>query len=355
MNAMTREAIWELLRQRGFVEGELPAAGQVPSPWFVRVMLGACGWIGAGFLLGFVAVGLQAMVKSPTAFWLMGAGACAAAVMLFRSNRNGDFTSQFGLAVSFAGQALMAHGLEGLGRFGAAVALGVASQQALLFFLLPNFVHRVWAAWTGAFAVSFAMGDMGLQAFAPAAVTAGFIIVGLREFDDPVRGELIRAGGYGLALAAVQTTLMRSHFWHATMEGRVASSSAAFAWASDIVTAAILVVAVLLLLRREQLALDSAPAKVALAAAMVVALASLKAPGVGLAAAVLVVGYANGNRILTGLGIAALIGYLSLYYYALHATLLEKSALMAGAGLALLGARLALHRWWPLQEETNHA
>ncbi len=359
MGNRARESIWDQLRARGFVEGELPAPGEARSPWFVRVMLGFAGWIGAWFLLGFVALGLVAVVKSPTASWLVGAGACAAVAMLFRADRNGDFTSQFGLAVSLAGQVLMVYGLtEWVGRSFTAVALGVAAQQALLFLLLPNFVHRVWTAWTGAYAMGFAMADMGLQAFAPAAVTAGFIVVWLREFDYPERGELIRAGGYGLALAAVQTAVMHGSLWYgwiATMGGRAPSGSVALAWAGAVVAGVVLVGAVLLLLRREQVALDSGPGRVALAAATVLALASLKAPGVGPAVAILAVGYANGNRVLAGLGIAALIGYLSHYYYALHATLLEKSVLMACAGIGLLVARLALHRWWPEQKEVTHA
>ena len=80
------------------------------------------------------------------------------------------------------------------------------------------------------------------------------------------------------------------------------------------------------------------------------ALASLKAPGVGAATAILVLGYANGNRVLAGLGIATLIAYLSHYYYNLEATLLEKSILMMATGAALIAARFALHRGWPHKE-----
>jgi uncharacterized membrane protein len=65
--------------------------------------------------------------------------------------------------------------------------------------------------------------------------------------------------------------------------------------------------------------------------------------------------FANGNRVLAGLGILALLGYLSHYYYALYATLLAKSALLAGAGLVLLAARFALRRWWPRDEGVQHA
>jgi uncharacterized membrane protein len=56
------------------------------------------------------------------------------------------------------------------------------------------------------------------------------------------------------------------------------------------------------------------------------------------------------------LGIFSLLGYLSQYYYAMQLTLLEKSAVLACTGVALLAARLALLRYWPATKEgTSHA
>jgi len=103
--------------------------------------------------------------------------------------------------------------------------------------------------------------------------------------------------------------------------------------------------------------LESAQGRIALAGALILALATLKAPGIGPAAALLVIGFANGNRILAGLGIIAMLGYLSHYYYSLQITLLEKSAVLAATGVALLAARLALLRYWPASksEEVPHA
>ena len=93
-----------------------------------------------------------------------------------------------------------------------AAAILIALQQAVLFALLPSFVHRVWCAWSGAIAVTFALADLGLAAFAPAAVTAAFAAVWLAELDHAKRGEMLRAGGYGLGLAAVQTAVVQGFF-----------------------------------------------------------------------------------------------------------------------------------------------
>ena len=215
-------------------------------------------------------------------------------------------------------------------------------------------MHRIWAVWSGAFALSVALAGMGLQAFTPAVITAGFVVVWLREFKHPLRGALVRSAGYGLALAGVQTAVMHGGHWFRWLigaGGRYTGGGEVLAWTGAVVTGVVLFGTVLLLLRRERVALDSGPGRAVLTAAAVLALASLKAPGLGPCAAILVVGYANGNRVLVSQGVAALVGYLSHYYYALHATLLEKSALLGCTGLALLAARFALHRWWPLKEE----
>src|SRR5205809_2120555 len=70
--------------------------------------------------------------------------------------------------------------------------------------------------------------------------------------------------------------------------------------------------------------------------------ASFKAPGVAGGLMIVLVGFANGNRLLAGLGIAALLYYVSSYYYLLDATLLAKAGVLAASGVVLLGARWLL-------------
>ncbi|HYD57004.1 MAG TPA: DUF4401 domain-containing protein [Burkholderiales bacterium] len=351
MSALTREALWERLRAASLVEGEAPAPDEQRSPWFVRLMLGFAGWMGALFLLLFVGIALAVVVRSAALSVAVGAGACFAATAIFRAAR-GDFASQFGFAVSLAGQGLIGFGLSQLlgARSLASAAALSAVVQAALFALVPNYGHRIWCAFTAAYAAALALANAGLQPFVPALVTGAFLAVWLREFERPERGELVRAAGYGLAAAALFAAVLQGGLWHGLMGllgERASGPGRALGWAGAVASGAVLVAAVLALLRREGVPPGSRPGRFALGAAALLALISLKAPGLGPAVAILVVGYANGNRVLAGAGIAALIGYLSHYYYSLQATLLEKSALLAAAGIALLLLRLALHRWWP--------
>lgn len=354
MSELTREGLWAKLRERGLVAGDPPPLAEDRSPWFVRLVLGVAGWIGALFLLGFVGIALEPLIENPPASLAVGALACAAAAIIFRA-RGSDLFTQFAFAVSLAGQALMAYGWFELIRSSSAAALVVGVQQAALFFLLPNFNHRVWASWSGAYAVVFALGKLGLAALAPAVASAAFLAVWLREFDHPRQGRLLRSAGYGLAIAAAQAAVMQGPLAHVLLWGGSAGGERVAWWIGAAAAGAVLLWTVLALLRREGVALTSGPGKSALAGAVMLAAASLKAAGIGPATAILLVGYANGNRLLAGLGIAALIGYLSQYYYSLQATLLEKSALLAAAGLALIVARLALAKLWPEAASARHA
>ncbi|MGH8673886.1 MAG: DUF4401 domain-containing protein, partial [Burkholderiales bacterium] len=200
---------------------------------------------------------------------------------------------------------------------------------------------------------------MGLFAFAPALVLAAFAWVWLKEFEFARQGALARAVGYGLALAAVLVAVMHGELSISWIFGhpKPALGGLIGVWIGAALTGAALLWAVVQLLEREDVDLDSPQGKIALVGAIILAVATLKAPGIGPAAAVLVIGFANGNRILAGLGIFALLGYLSHYYYSMQITLLEKSAVLACTGVALLVARVALHRYWPAPEskEAPHA
>ena len=57
------QQLWQQLQQQGLVTGDMPPLSNVNSPWYVRVMLGVAGWIGALFLLGFVGAFFEAIIN----------------------------------------------------------------------------------------------------------------------------------------------------------------------------------------------------------------------------------------------------------------------------------------------------
>ena len=107
------------------------------------------------------------------------------------------------------------------------------------------------------------------------------------------------------------------------------------------------------LLRRWQVMAPGKIANWALAGAVMLAVFSLKIPGIPVGVCIILLGFAHGNRVLTGLGIGSLLLYLSTYYYSLNQTLLVKSQALAICGAVLLLLRWLLH--WSLQQDgKNH-
>ena len=353
-------ALWTQLKQAGFVEGEPPIESDVTTPWYVRTMLGIAGWIGAMFLLGFVGVGFAFVVKSAIAALFFGALLCGAAIMLFRIKANSDFASQFAFAVSLAGQALIFVGL--FREFSSqinTISLLIMFVEAILFLLLPNFVHRVWTASIGILAALILLNNLGLYTYTSALLIAAFSWVWLNEFNYAQRGSLIRALGYGCALICIFALLTRTGTWSWQLWShafRLPGGALNF-WIGATLIAVTLMVVVVKLLGREGVAPTSARGGVALAAAALLALLSFKAPGIVISMIILLIGYAHGNRVLAGLGILSMLAYLSHYYYILHITLLQKSVLLMGSGIILLAARLVQKRVWPITDggDTRHA
>lgn len=347
MSALPGDALWRRLREAGIAQGELPPQ-EAQAPWFVRLMLGVAGWIGALFLFGFFGVALQELLRSTAARLFLGALLCGGAAIVFRSGRQGELVSQFGFAVSLAGQALLASGLgEGL-RSPESAALAIALQQAILFLAVPSAAHRVWTSASGGCALAFALGRWGVAPLATAGLTAAFAAASLREIADARHASLVRSAAYGLGVAAFVGALMHGS-WSDLLWGRPAAPRVPASLWMWVLASAAVVLGAAALLRREGVALASRTGALAMAGALVVAAASAKAPGLAPASALLVLGHANGNRVLAGFGVLALIGYLAYYYYSLQATLLEKSALLGATGLALVLAWLVMRRLLPVE------
>lgn len=359
MTSEERLATWARLAAAGLVQGEPPPLSRVRAPWYVRLMQGGSGWLAAMLLLGFAGGMLPALFEEGRTALLGGMAMCVAAAVTFRSSPDSDFAGQLGFAVSLAGQALIAHGLWELvdGRLGV-LAVAMAGVMAVLFVLVPQFLHRAWSAWSAVSFAWLALLDGNLGPLVPGLLSGAFAAVWLSQADNARFGEWLRPAGWGLAVAVIQIPVvgwLLLDLGALTLDRMGVSPSDVVAWAGVVLSAAVLVAVVVRLLAREGIALGSRPGIGVLAAAVVLGAATLKAPDLAPAIVVLLIGFAVGSRELTGLGILALLAFLSRFYYVLDATLLEKSLLMVALGAVLLLA-LGLVRWaWPHGGGDGHA
>jgi hypothetical protein len=335
MSAFTRQELWQRLTDARLVSGEMPAPEGTASPWYVRAMLGAAGWLGAIFLLGFVFAGMVFVIENEAAALFAGALCCGGAWGIFRAMGHNDLAAQFGLAVSLAGQILFGYGLhEGVTGGGAAFFFGVAIFEGVLAAIVNNFVHRVWCTLAAALAMSYGFVELGLFGVGSTLIAVAAALLWLDEPGWAPRGTLWRPVGYGLVFALLLPYW--AMFGQLLAPDRVAILIPGIQWLRPIVTAGLLVFVVYRILTTDGSA-SSRVQSAALAAAGIIALVTLRAAGVASSLIILLLGFAGGNRALTGLGIAGMLGYLSYFYYSLQATLLTKSMVLVATGLVLIG------------------
>jgi hypothetical protein len=339
--------LWDRLAAARLVAGEMPEAGEGAAPWYVRLMLGVAGWIAALFLLGFIAVGLR--VEGGGAAIAIGMVAIALAFAVLRLASRNDFAAQFGLAVSFAGQALVLFGLWDLAhRNAVGVWLTVAALEAGLVVLIPNYVHRVWSGWAAVTALALALIKMREPYLAPALAGVAVAALWLTEFRWGRLAAMLRPATYGVTLALVmlETHPFFAKWWLGLFMGRSRPQDTLIApWVSEVAAGALLAVVAGCLLARAGDGLRRPRVLAALAAAVAVGALSVEAPGIATGLMIVLLGYAAANRVLVGIGLAALLFYLSAYYYMLTETLLYKSAVLAATGLILLAARWLMLRF----------
>lgn len=356
---MTAESLWARLKTDGLVEGERPERAQAASPWFVRVMLGIAGWIGALFLIAFVGIAFSSIMDNGAAALAVGAACCAGAYGLLRSLDGNDFAEQFGLVVSLVGQALIIVGLtQYLKPEDPPLYFAIAAVEAALALAVPNFLHRVLATSGAAIALALGVNQLELHGLAAPLLSVGLAFVWLEPKRWAVGGRIWRPVGYGLVLALILIETFRL-FGAGWLLGLGGQAPGWFAFYGPLIgrglTAAALVWVATELSRRD--GRGSRISVLALGAAIVVALLSLTAPGLASALLILLLGFAAGNRILIALGILSLLGFVAHFYYSLHATLLEKSGILAATGLCLLAAHFLMRRLLPAvgAEDPSHA
>jgi hypothetical protein len=306
-------------------EDDRPAsAAEGGRPWYVSLLLGGAGWLGALFLLLFVLAAIFSTGESVAKAVVAGAALVAAAAALYRAARGGAFTGQLALALSIAGQSLLllavVNGLDPMNHAGqvAPLALAAALLQLAMVAIMPSTVHR------------------GMSTLFACMAWAVFVRYGLWDDAAMPRRDLRPIAAPGLALAGWLVTWLpvagllalvvsRAPAWRGTARASIAQPVAAGLVAS-------LAVATLLSEPLEAIAFLASPGAVHEAVAWWPFLSAIAALG-ALAAA-----FALGSRGLMALSIAAALLHLAHFYYAMGTPLLVKSAIMIAIGCALVAA-----------------
>lgn len=315
------------------------AAETDAPPWYVRVLVGFGAWLASLLLIAFVVI---SVTHSGSAMIGVGVVMMIAALgVRFASGH--DFVAQATLAVSLAGQALLAFGLM---RYGPSTALwAVIGCQAALALAFPDRIHRFLSVLAAVSAAVVLLYYLKLQASIHVlvlALAAGFLGLQAREgfFIARSLAQRVRPLAFGLLVAMLGCVLLSAvYVLPELLTWRGEFSFYPRPWVSSLGFGVLLG---LLEWRLVNGALRDAPvatrASFVGASALIIA-ASLPAPGIAASLVVLLAGVVHAERLVVGIGIGFFALFLAAYFYGIEASLLAKSATLTATGLVVLALR----------------
>jgi uncharacterized membrane protein len=340
-----------LARARAALEG----SADMTPPWYARVIAGFGAWIATGCLIGFLAI--AKIIDNETGTTIVGVLLVAVGVYARRqAEPHRDFIRQLSLAVSLAGQVLVVVGVRELTDSTAAAGLAALAMSGVVITVVSDQAHRFMAAFTGSIGLIATMasgklawyvgslgplGDVILRGSdIAAALLIGLIAyiwrVDVRE-RSPERTEMLEPVGYGTVAALLVMLVFSS--WFVELEdftrGRRAGAAAWTLGAATTIVIAIALSALMVKILRELRATS-----VTVVIPILLAVLTLPTPGIIAAVGLLALGFDRRNRALIGIATVFLVKFVSMYYYSMKLTLLEKSVVLVASGLLMLAARV---------------
>ncbi|WP_186299116.1 GDYXXLXY domain-containing protein [Halomonas sp. C22] len=337
-------------------------AGEGPLPWLLRGVQAVAGWLAALCLLGFVATLLVAVIDSGPLTLMMGLGCLGLGFIVLRKMRSHDVMTHLALVFSLTGQFLVAWALLasswGAGSEGGwnsgwnGVWNGIWKSVWLLWMLqvglavvMPSALHRFVATLLACIALYMALALHGMGAAASGLILLAVVSVWHGYSCGRGHPEAMHAWGLGLlmGLLAVQGVL-----YALAPSGLDSLLGTAPRWPGLVrgVTTLLAGGALLWVVHRALTACAVPPAsrRLAYAAVLVTAGVAFYVPGLSAGLALLLLGYALGQRLVLGAGVVLWLMALGHYYYWLDLSLLAKSGLLLLLGIAALRARGLLAR-----------
>ncbi|MCX7554933.1 GDYXXLXY domain-containing protein [Marinicella sp. S1101] len=344
---MNQHSLWRQLKQQNLVSGNEPEFNATEeSLWYVRAMQGFAGWLAALFLIGFLGVGVAGLFEHGVALIIMGLIINYASYVFFKTKPESDFFEQLVLVFSLTGQFLFVFGLFELYEFrNRQLLLVVAIYQAVLVFLINQWLHRFLSTWFAIMALFWGVELLVFTGIGSAALAILFVWLWLDKTGWQTERVFYEPIAYASAFALLQYNLphglgLASLFWYRQAEPTWLMLNGHYIAA--VLNSAVLLYFIYRVMREQQLKFSSTTGKLIVLAAVLSLFTALPVIGLSSALLVLLVGFARRNPFLLVLGVLAMLGFVSWFYYNLNTTLLNKSLILMVAGLVLLLGYLLL-------------
>ncbi|NKF49177.1 DUF4401 domain-containing protein [Shewanella sp. WXL01] len=359
--------MWQQLYTLDLVTGDKPTLCEdVDSPWFVKLLLAAAGWLAALFLLGFIFLSLSFLLEEDALPFIVGPGIILAAGVLFARKGN-EFYEHLALALSLTGQAVLMIGFAE--HFDTKACFVIASiVQFGLILLMPNAIHRFCSAALAGMCLMASMSLWGLPYLAEALLFALASYLILTEFDLYKRplprwyqlfaassaGYHRMAVAYGLLFISVLQTcfLVFEYNWIKQVSFRYSEAAFTSPWMGDLLMGLVALFITRTILSRY----SGIPVTVRAAVLIIIgllAMLTMQAHGLIVGVLVMLLGMSASNNLLIGAGVLALVSFMSAYYYWLDVSLVVKSGILLVTGALLLIVRWGMLRYVAVSEQVG--
>tara|TARA_R110001583_G_scaffold7720_10_gene38000 strand:+ start:25818 stop:26891 length:1074 start_codon:yes stop_codon:yes gene_type:complete len=352
----TQQILWQQLEQNNLVSGEYQKPELLNTPWFVKILLALSGWFTSLLIFVFCLLILYDIVESSILCITIGSGFILLAYSLLKKIPN-EFIEHLMLATSLAGQALIAWALFANDWLSSPLmsCLIIFILQSGLAIVMPHYVHRVCSALFASIALVMSFHLLNISLLSNATLLFLATLLVLNEWRFPKLQPSLEAISYGIILVIIPLQASTSlgyeiSYWLSEHN----NSPIINHYLDQVLLMTIMLYLVVTLIKRSHFVFPMISRISLIGATMGFCLLSIKAPGITIGLAILVLGFSNSNRILQGLGICSLLYYISSYYYFLELTLLQKAASLFVVGLFLLLLRVLLLKFAnPLQSGVN--
>lgn len=358
-----------LLQQQGLIDTQNVsdkllnnAESAARSPWFISLLFGMSGILASLFFIGFLTLMLDntGLLDSTLAVIIIGALLSVIGGFLFYNarSRHSPFWNGLAFAITLAGQGYIAFALLANEIAEPLNIMLLLLVQLFMTIVIPNFIYRLLSATLALNCLFYLLNyyhlsevSLGLFALITSVThlqrytLAAFIPTKWRASFFDISSAIGYASAYMLLNISVYfiATEYGNSFDNLDSLDSLDNYGEAFSYnyylAQGLLTLASLYAAYLIL-KRYHIKLLSAAGLLISAAIIVLGVISIYVSGLLATSLIIIIATANSQRVLLGLGVIALVGYIFWYYYQLDTTLLVKSASMLVIGIALL-----LLRW----------
>ena len=348
-----------LLQQQGFIDAQnvndklLNNAAAAPSPWFISLLFGFSGVFASLFFIGFLTLILDntGLLDSTLALFIIGAILSVSGGFLFYNARlrHSAFWNSLAFAVTLAGQGYIAYALLASEITEPLSIVLLFLVQLLMTVVIPNFVYRLLSATLALVCLLYLLNYYHLSEVSLGLLALITSVTHLQRYTLAVfiprkwrmnALEIMSAMGYASAYVLLSISV---YFIAAEYGNSFDSDGKAFSYnyylAQGLLTLASLYAAYLILKRYHSKLLSTAGLLIS-AAIVLLGIMSIYVSGLLATSLIIIIATANSQRVLLGLSVIALVGYIFWYYYQLDTSLLVKSVSLFVIGIALL-----LLRW----------